>query len=58
VIVHTHDLQATLTALLDWAGSRGVGLRDLKTRAPSLEDAFLAVAGSPTRHTDDREMTA
>jgi ABC-2 type transport system ATP-binding protein len=46
VVVHTRDLQRTLTALLGWAGSRGLVLLELNTRAASLEEAFLAVAGS------------
>ena len=58
VVVHTRDLQRTLTALLGWASSRGVALPDLNARSASLEEAFLAVAGSTSEHTDDQEMAA
>jgi ABC-2 type transport system ATP-binding protein len=44
-VVHTDDLQDTLTALLSWAGRHGVRLHDLDARTGSLEEAFLAVAG-------------
>jgi ABC-2 type transport system ATP-binding protein len=40
----TQDLQRTLAALLDWAGSRGVELGHLDARSASLEEAFLAAA--------------
>ena len=46
------------TALLGWAASRGVELPDLDARSASLEEAFLAVAGSTSEHTDDQEMAA
>jgi ABC-2 type transport system ATP-binding protein len=58
VVVHTRDLQQTLTALLGWASSRGVELPDLNARSASLEEAFLAVAGTTNEHTDDQEMAA
>ncbi len=38
----THDLQPTLRALLAWAGD--VELPDLRARAASLEQVFLAIA--------------
>jgi ABC-2 type transport system ATP-binding protein len=43
-VVHTGDLQATLAALLAWAGTHQVRLHDLEARPGSLEGAFLAVA--------------
>jgi len=43
-VVHTDDLQETLTALLAWASRHGVRLHDLEARTGSLEEAFLAVA--------------
>jgi len=58
VVVHTQDLQLTLTALLGWASSRDVELPDLNARSASLEEAFLAVAGSTSEHSDDQEMAA
>ena len=58
VVVHTRDLQRTLTALLGWANSRGVVLGDLDARSASLEEAFLAVAGSASEHTDEEETAA
>ena len=38
--------------------ARGVELPDLNARSASLEEAFLAVAGSTSEHTDDQEMAA
>jgi ABC-2 type transport system ATP-binding protein len=58
VVVRTRDLQGSLTALLSWATSRGVVLGDLDARSASLEEAFLAVAGSDSEETDDKEMAA
>jgi ABC-2 type transport system ATP-binding protein len=58
VVVHTRDLQRTLTALLGWASSRGVELPGLDARSASLEETFLAVAGSTSEHADDQEMAA
>ena len=58
VVVRTRDLQLTLTALLGWASARGVALPDLDARSASLEEAFLAVAGSTGGHDDDQEMAA
>ena len=43
-VVHTDELQGTLTALLAWAAGDGVRLHDLEARSGSLEEAFLAVA--------------
>ena len=40
----TDDLQATLAALLAWAGEHGLELTGLQARPASLEQAFLAVA--------------
>jgi ABC-2 type transport system ATP-binding protein len=57
-VVQTRELQRTLTALLGWASSRGVELLYLDARSASLEEAFLAVAGSSSEHTDDQEMAA
>lgn len=58
VVVRTRDLQGSLTALLSWASSRDVVLGDLDARSASLEEAFLAVAGSDTEEADDKEMAA
>ena len=58
VVVRTRDLQGSLTALLSWARSRDVVLGDLDARSASLEEAFLAVAGSDSEETDDKEMAA
>jgi ABC-2 type transport system ATP-binding protein len=58
VVVHTRDLQPTLTALLGWAGSRELVLADLNARCASLEEAFLAVAGSAAEHADEEEELA
>jgi ABC-2 type transport system ATP-binding protein len=43
VVLHSTDLQRTLTALLGWAAERGVALADLSARPASLEEAFLAL---------------
>jgi ABC-2 type transport system ATP-binding protein len=58
VVVHTHNVQRTLTALLGWAGPRGVVLRDLNARSASLEEAFLAVTESAPEHLTEQEMAA
>ncbi|MBA2560652.1 MAG: ABC transporter ATP-binding protein [Propionibacteriales bacterium] len=42
--VETHDLQATLTALLVHAAERDVRLAGLEARSASLESVFLAIA--------------
>ena len=53
--VETGDLQATLTALLTWAGHHGVRLAGLDARTASLESVFLDIAREPTDHdTTDR----
>jgi ABC-2 type transport system ATP-binding protein len=58
-VVHTGDLQETLTALLAWAGTHGVRLHDLEARPGSLEAAFLAVAdGRDGTHTYDTTEAA
>ncbi|HEY1134803.1 MAG TPA: ABC transporter ATP-binding protein [Nocardioides sp.] len=54
-VVETVDLQATLTALLDWARAEGVRIEGLDARTASLESVFLAIADSST---DDRRATA
>ena len=46
MVLHTGDLQTTLTALLTWAERHDVALQNLVARPPSLEEAFLAVAQS------------
>lgn len=46
VEVDTEDLQSTLTALLSWATHHDLRLEDLTARPASLEEAFLAIAGS------------
>jgi ABC-2 type transport system ATP-binding protein len=58
VTVRTFDPQRMLTELLGWASARGLQLGDLDTRAPSLEEAFLAVADSPTSRSDEGEVAA
>ena len=52
-VVHTDDLQDTLTTLLTWASRHGVRLHDLEARTGSLEEAFLAVADGRERHPTD-----
>ena len=46
VVIETTELQASLNALLTWAARKDVSLRDLDARSASLEEAFLAIAGS------------
>lgn len=46
VVLHTEQLQASLSELLSWANSRGAALARLQARSASLEEAFLAVADS------------
>jgi ABC-2 type transport system ATP-binding protein len=58
IVVHTRDVQGTLTALLGWASSRGLVLQDLTTRAASLEEAFLAVAESEGADPASQEAVA
>ncbi|MDN7123127.1 ABC transporter ATP-binding protein [Nocardioides sp. ChNu-153] len=43
-VLHTVDLQVTLTALLDWARTEGIRLDALDARTASLESVFLAIA--------------
>ncbi|PYF96317.1 ABC-2 type transport system ATP-binding protein [Georgenia satyanarayanai] len=45
VEIESHDLQATLTALLERANAAGEALANLEASHASLERAFLAVAG-------------
>ncbi|MGC5626622.1 ABC transporter ATP-binding protein [Georgenia sp. Z1344] len=45
-VLETHDLQATLTALLTAASDAGVRIEGLDARHASLEQVFLGVAGS------------
>lgn len=49
IVLHTDDLQRTLTVLLGWANARGVELIGLDARTGSLEQAFLAVASGEHR---------
>jgi ABC-2 type transport system ATP-binding protein len=46
VTIHTATLQQTLSMLLAWAAARDVVLGGLDARSASLEEAFLAIAGS------------
>nr|MDT0657411.1 ABC transporter ATP-binding protein [Micromonospora sp. DSM 115978] len=46
VTIRTDTLQASLTTLLTWANGRSIELTGLDARSASLEEAFLAVAGS------------
>ena len=60
MVLHTGDLQLTLTALMGWAERHELRLKNLAAQPPSLEEAFLAVAesgddppdgsGGPTMH--------
>ncbi len=43
------DLAQDLSALLSWASSRGLSLRNLMVRQPNLEDVFLALTGRRLR---------
>ncbi len=54
VVVTSTDLQQTLTALLAWAGARGVALPGLTARPATLEETFLSLAGSGAA-TDEEE---
>lgn len=49
VLVHTDELQQTLTELLSWANHQDVALPGLDARSGSLEQAFLAVASGEHR---------
>jgi len=53
VVLHTDQLQASLSELLSWANARGVSLTALQARTASLEEAFLAVADAG----DDRDSS-
>ncbi|WP_405018686.1 ABC transporter ATP-binding protein [Kitasatospora sp. NBC_00070] len=48
ITVRTPTLQSTLTELLDWAARHQVPLGALDARSASLEEAFLAVAATPS----------
>jgi ABC-2 type transport system ATP-binding protein len=50
VVLHTEDLQQSLSALLGWAAARQIELIGLDARPASLEEAFLAVASSAADH--------
>lgn len=45
--VETHDLQASLAALLAWASLHDVHLAELRAETASLERAFLALTSEP-----------
>jgi ABC-2 type transport system ATP-binding protein len=44
VLLETQDLQAALTALLNWASARNLALAGLDARPASLAEAFHAMA--------------
>ncbi|MEV6285427.1 ABC transporter ATP-binding protein [Kribbella sp. NPDC051770] len=44
--LETQDLQGTLTTVLTWATRHDLQLHDLTARPATLEEAFLAIAGS------------
>lgn len=44
IVLHSRDLQRSLSALLGWAAARQIALTALDARHASLEEAFLAVA--------------
>jgi ABC-2 type transport system ATP-binding protein len=44
IVLHSQDLQRSLSALLGWADSEQISLIGLDARQASLEEAFLAVA--------------
>ncbi len=46
VTVSTHDLQADLTAFLDWAAGRGIRLNGLRAAPASLAEVYHAVRGA------------
>lgn len=52
VVLTTTDLQAAMVALLEWATARGVVFEALSARPATLEEAFLAVAGSGSTSSD------
>ena len=58
VVVHTNDLQQTLTALMGWASSRGVVLGNVNARSASLEETFLSVAGAAAEATNGDQAAA
>ncbi|MBC7318371.1 ABC transporter ATP-binding protein [Candidatus Bipolaricaulota bacterium] len=48
-VLQIEDLAQDLSALLSWASSRGLSLRNLLVRQPNLEDVFLALTGRRLR---------
>ena len=46
----THEVAATIAALVEVAQDQGVSLDDLLVRQPTLEDVFLELTGSPQPH--------
>ena len=56
VVLTTTDLQRTLTALMDWASSRGLVFETLTARPATLEETFLGLADAD-RQTSDEETT-
>jgi ABC-2 type transport system ATP-binding protein len=44
IVLHTHEMQRTLTMLLEWANSSNLVLGHLDASSTSLEAAFLAAA--------------
>jgi ABC-2 type transport system ATP-binding protein len=58
VLLEAADLQATLSALLDWANSRGLRLGALDVRSTSLAEAFRAAAAGVTADRDAQDVAA
>jgi ABC-2 type transport system ATP-binding protein len=60
VLLQTHDLQWTLSALLGWADAKGLELTALDARSTSLEAAFHAAASDrePSGPDDNRQDVA
>lgn len=56
--VETHDLQASLAALLAWASTHDVHLGELRAETGSLERAFLALTHDPTAPETTEEHVA
>jgi ABC-2 type transport system ATP-binding protein len=48
-LIYTDQLEATLVALLRFAGERGAQIERLQTHAPTLEDVFLKLTGRGLR---------
>lgn len=49
VVLYTHNLQESLTALVRWADTQNVPLYGLQTRRATLEDVFLQLTGRSLR---------